>query len=65
MKYAGTEPEIGLLDMVVMEFDETDLKSAAGTFLTVGEEEQTYSYILVDPKSIRLADPSKGEPTFG
>lgn len=65
VKYEATEPEIGRLDTVVMEFDETDLKSAAGTFLTVDEDEQTYSYILENPKSIRLADPAKGEPTFG
>ena len=54
-----------ILSTVVMEFSESDLKPASGTFLKFDGSEQNYSYILETPKSIRLADPAAGEPTFG
>lgn len=55
--------EIGPLKTVVMVFSKSDLIPADGTFLSFTGEKLHYSYILENPKSIRLA--SEGEPTFG
>ena len=57
--------DFAILSTVVMEFSESDLKPANGTFLKFDGSEQNYSYIIETPKSIRLADPTAGEPTFG
>ena len=65
VKYSNSDLEIAPLDTVVIEFTESDLKLASEKFTDFFEEELTYSYILENPKSIRLADPSSGEPTFG
>lgn len=51
------------LGTVVMAFYESDLVSESGTFTDAFGEEQEYSYILENPKSIRL--PAENEPTFG
>ena len=51
------------LDTVVMEFSKDDLKSASGTFTDSFGDEQSYSYILENPKSIRRT--AENEPTFG
>jgi hypothetical protein len=63
VKHVNADLQIGSLDTVYMEFEESDLKAESGTFVDVFGKEQTYSYILENPKSIRLASP--GEPTFG
>ena len=55
--------EIEPLDTVVMEFSADDLESASGTFTDAYGDEQTYSYILGSPKSIRHT--TEDEPTFG
>ena len=52
-------------DTVVIVFSENDLKSESGPFQNFDGRELSYSYILETPKSIRLADTSAGEPTFG
>ena len=51
------------LDTVVMEFSESDLTAAAGKFTDAFGEEQSYSYVLKAPKSIRHT--TEQEPTFG
>ena len=55
--------EINPLGTVVMEFCDRDLVSDNGTFTDHFGKEQNYSYILENPKSIRL--PAENEPTFG
>lgn len=65
VKNVSTGLDIQTLDTVVMEFSESDLEAADGTFLNFDGNELRYSYILEKPSSIRLADPSSGEPTFG
>ena len=65
VKYTNADLEIEPLDTVVIEFSESDLKSANEKFTDFFGEELTYLNILENPKSIRLADPSIGEPTFG
>lgn len=57
--------EIKLLDTVVIDFSEDGLKSEVGEFNAFDGRELSYSYVLENPKSIRLADSSAGEPTFG
>jgi hypothetical protein len=65
VKNVNTDLEISTLNTVVMVFSESDLNPASGTFLNFDGRELNYSYILENPKSIRLADPDSGEPTFG
>ena len=55
--------KISPLGTVVMEFYDCDLVSDNGTFTDPFGKEQNYSYILENPKSIRL--PTENEPTFG
>lgn len=63
VKHVDPALAIEPLDTVVMEFSEGDLKSANGTFIDFFGAEQSYSYILENPGSIRPA--TDGEPTFG
>ena len=65
VKNVNTNQEIRIFDTVVMEFSESDLTPANGTFHNFDGRELNYSYMLENPKSIRLADPDSGEPTFG
>lgn len=51
------------LQTVVIDFSESDLQRANGTFTDTFGDEQTYSYILENPKSIRHT--TSEEPTFG
>ena len=51
------------LQTVVIDFSESDLQEAKGTFTDSFGDEQTYSYILESPKSIRHT--TSEEPTFG
>ena len=55
--------EIAPLDTVVMKFSASDLESASGAFTDYFGAEETYSYILENPKSIRHTKP--GEETYG
>ena len=64
VKYTDANLEIELHDTVVIDFSDSDLKPANGKFIAFDGSEHRYSYILENVKSIRLADPSKGEPTF-
>ena len=55
--------DIKPLQTVVIDFSESDLQRAKGTFTDTFGDEQTYSYILESPKSIRHT--TSEEPTFG
>lgn len=55
--------DIKPLQTVVLDFSESDLQKANGTFTDSFGDEQTYSYILENPKSIRHT--SSEEPTYG
>ena len=55
--------DIKPLQTVVIDFSESDLQKAKGTFTDTFGDEQTYSYILESPKSIRHT--TSEEPTFG
>ena len=55
--------DIKPLQTVVIDFSESDLQRANGTFTDTFGDEQTYSYILESPKSIRHT--TSEEPTFG
>lgn len=55
--------DIKPLQTVVIDFSESDLQRANGTFTDTFGDEQTYSYILESPKSIRHT--TAEEPTFG
>lgn len=63
VKNVDTALKIAPLDTVVMEFSESDLETASEKFTDHFGEELSYSYILEDPKSIRLT--TAEEPTFG
>ena len=63
VKHVDAALEIKPLNTVVMEFSESDLQSASGKFTDCFGKEQSYSYILESPKSIRHT--TAGEPTFG
>ena len=65
VRYCDKALEVAPLDTVVIQFSETDLKSAYGKFTDYFGETLSYSYIIDSPHSIRLADAAKGEPTFG
>ena len=55
--------DIKPLQTVVIDFSESDLQRANGTFTDSFGDEQTHSYILESPKSIRHT--TSEEPTFG
>lgn len=63
VKQLPANVKISALGTVVMEFYQRDLVSASGTFTDYFGKEQNYSYILENPKGIRL--PTENEPTFG
>ena len=65
VKHINADLQIDPLDTVVMEFSESDLKPANEAFVDFFGVERIYEYTLEAPISIRLADTSKGEPTFG
>lgn len=65
IKYENPNLTIKRFDTVIAEFSSEDLKPATGSFVSLGGNEESYSYILEEPQGIRLADPSAGEPTFG
>ncbi len=62
VKNVDTGLEIKPLQTVVIDFSEEDLEKANGTFTDSFGDEQTYSYILENPKSIRHT--TAEEPTF-
>ncbi|MBO5043232.1 MAG: hypothetical protein J6D87_09725 [Clostridia bacterium] len=54
---------IDVFDTVIIEYYEANLFRESGSFDIAGEIEQ-YSYML-EAISVRVADPSKGDPVFG
>ena len=65
IEYSNANQEIELFDTVIIEYYETDLIEKSGTYTDVSGERASYSYKITDPKAVRVADPSKGEPVFG
>ena len=65
VKYDNANQHIELFDTVILEYYETDLIEKSGTYTDVLGERASYSYKITDPKSVRVADPSKGELVFG
>ena len=63
VKHVDADLEIAPLDTVVMKFTVSELESANGTFTDFFGVEETYTYILDTPKSIRHTKP--GEETYG
>lgn len=65
VKYSNANQHIELFDTVIVEYYEADLIEKAGTYTDPGDEKATYLYTVASPISVRVADPSKGEPVFG
>ena len=63
VKNATLEPEITPLDTVVMSFAPEDFTAVSESFVDYFGDEDTYTYILERPNSIRY--PTAEEPTFG
>lgn len=63
IKNISKQLEIMPLDTVVLEYDLSDLTPADVAFVDFWGESRVYSYVLENPKSIRLTTP--GEPTYG
>ena len=61
VKYAKAD-RFEQFDTVIIEFSEDDLKPETGPISTFDGFEALYSYVLENPKSVRLAGP--GEPIF-
>ena len=65
IKYANAKEQIDVFDTVIVEYYETDLIEKNGAYVDARGERARYSYQIKSPKSIRVADPSKGELVFG
>lgn len=63
VKNVDNSLEIKPLQTLVIDFSEEDLEKANGIFTDSFGDEQTYSYILESPKSIRHT--TAEEPTYG
>ena len=61
VKYPQTD-QFEEYDTVYIEFDESDLIPGSGTYSDSYGYEISYSYVLENPKTVRLAGP--GEPTY-
>ena len=65
IKYANAKQHIEEFDTVIVEYYKANLIEKAGTYTDPSDEKATYSYTVASPISVRVADPSKGEPVFG
>ena len=65
IKYANAKQHIEEFDTVIVEYYKANLIEKAGTYTDPSNEKATYSYTVASPISVRVADPSKGEPVFG
>ena len=63
VKNVDGDLEIKPLQTVVIAFSESDLQRANGTFTDTFGDEQSYSYVLENPKGIRHT--TSEEPTYG
>jgi hypothetical protein len=65
VKNINASLDIKPLQTVVLTFSEDDLVAKNGTFTDFFGTEDTYVYLLENPKNMRFPDASAGEPTFG
>ena len=65
IRYDGAKDEIELYDTVIVEYSAADLIEKNGLYMGSGGEIERYSYQIKEPRRVRVADPSKGEPVFG
>ncbi len=63
VKYENAQQHIKMFDTVVIKYNDVNLKETSG-YIVVGKHKISYSYILEEVQSLRLSDPSKGEPLF-
>ena len=64
IEYPNDLNQIEIFDTVIIEYYETNLIKTNGTYIDVSGERASYSYKIANPKSVRVADPSDGEPVF-
>lgn len=64
VKYENAQQSIKPYDTVVIKYKDINLTKTSG-YIVIKEEKVFYSYILEEVQSLRLSDPSKGEPLFG
>lgn len=64
IEYSNANQEIELFDTVIIEYDEADLIEENGTYTGITGESASFSYKITNLKSVRVADPSKGEEVF-
>ena len=65
IRYAHAKDEIEIYNTVIVEYDPADLMEQSGIYIGSAGEIEEYSFKLQNPRSVRIADPSKGEPVFG
>ena len=64
IEYSNANQEIELFDTVIIEYDESELIEENGTYTGITGESASFSYKITNLKSVRVADPSKGEEVF-
>ena len=64
IQYPNALNQIEKFDTVIIEYYETNLIKTDGTYMDVSGERASYSYKIANPKSVRVADPSNGDPVF-
>ena len=65
IRYDDAEDEIELYNTVIVEYSSADLIEKNGIYIGSAGEIEQYSFQIKEPRSVRVADPSKGEPVFG
>jgi len=65
VEYANADDNIELFDTVIVEYSTDDLIEENGSYVAITGNEDHWSYRIQNPKKVRVADPSKGEPVFG
>ena len=65
IRYDGAKDEIELYDTVIVEYSSADLIEKNGLYMGSDGEIERYSYQIKEPRRVRVADPSNGEPVFG
>ena len=65
VEYANADEDIKLFDTVIVEYGTDDLIEENGSYVAITGNEARWSYRIKNPKKVRVADPSKGEPVFG
>ena len=64
IEYSNANQEIEIFDTVIIEYDEADLIEENGKYTVITGESASFSYKITNLKSVRVADPSKGEEVF-